>query len=340
MSRLTRRSLLLASPGLGVAAVAAGCASKPAPAGPAPFLVDLDRDPDRVIDLWPNGAPGGENTALNQHFVHRDNAFGLKDRAVHEVTHPTLSLFRSPSPNGSVMLIIPGGGYSWVVVEKEGFEGARYFNTFGYDVYVMSYRLPHQGWSGGPDTPLQDAQRAVRVIRSRAAEEGHRPDRLIVAGFSAGGHVAGSLCQRFDAPVYPAADAADALSARPDLGALIYPVASMDPAHAHPGSRRNLIGETPDSAVQRKYDLTTAPSPDGPPLFLLHTLDDEAVPVENTLMLAAACRAAGVDAVTHTFRSGGHGFGLRGIDGTPVAVWPKLLMDWAREYEAQESSTG
>lgn len=103
----------------------------------------------------------------------------------------------------------------------------------------------------------------------------------------------------------------------------------MQPPFEHEGSRIKLIGDTPGAAISRKYDLTTAPNPDGPPVFILHALDDEAVPVENGLLLALAYRKAGADAVIHTFREGGHGFGLRGIEGTPVAIWPRLVMDWA-----------
>lgn len=324
---MDRRQLLL----MGSAGALAACATPLATTSniKLPLLVDLDREPDFIITLWPDGAPGGENVDLAQHYVDRDNPFGLKDRAVHDVTNPTLSLFRAQKPAGKTMLIIPGGGYKWVVVEKEGYEGARYFNRFGYDVYVMDYRLPHQGWSAGPDTPLQDAQRAARVIRSRAAQDGINPDSLMVMGFSAGGHLAGSLCQRFDAPVYHPVDEADALSARPDLGVLVYPVTLMRQPFAHEGSRTNLIGPSPSDELYTMYDLTTAPNPGGPPIFLLHALDDEAVPIENTLQLAAAYRRAGVPAVVHTFREGGHGIGLRGIEGKPVSAWPKLVMNWA-----------
>lgn len=330
MPKFTRRAVMA-----GAAGGAAACAATPSRSvdampdvgvGKRPsLLVELDRAPDEVIEIWPNGAPGGEGVELDEHYVERDNAFGLRDRAVHEVTSPTLSLFRAAKPNGSVILLIPGGGYRWVVVEKEGFEGARYFNQFGADVYVMSHRLPHQGWAAGPDTPLQDAQRAMRLVR--ALNQGKD---IAVMGFSAGGHLAGSLCQRFAADVYEPIDAIDELSARPDLGVLVYPVTMMSAPYAHEGSRRHLIGETPSPELFAKYDLTTAPNPDGPPLFLLHTLDDAAVPVENSLELARAARAAGVPATIHVFDEGGHGFGLRGIEDKPVAAWPQLAMDWAR----------
>lgn len=324
MADIIRRNILLGSAGLSLLA----CQTSPSTAAPqatysSPLLIDLDRSPDDEIDLWPEEAPGAENVTVEEKYVSRDNPFGLKDRAAHNVTQPTLTFFKAEKPNGSTILIIPGGGYKWVVVEKEGFEGARYFNTLGYDVYVLKYRLPHQGWKASSDTPLQDAQRAVRKIRSLRNND----SKVIVMGFSAGGHLAGSLCQRFDAPVYDAVDAADSLSARPDLGILVYPVALMRAPHAHEGSRINLIGDGTDVQFA-KYDLTTAPNPEGPPIFMLHALDDEAVPVENSLTLVAAYRKAGVPAVIHTFEKGGHGFGLRGIDDLPVHIWPKLVDDW------------
>lgn len=327
MTHFNRRTMLAAS----LALTATACSSLPFNAkAPQQLLVDLDRQPDEEFSIWPSTPPGGTTQTLNEHYVERDNSFGLYDRAAHEVTDPTLTLFRAPDPDGSAIIIIPGGGYKWVVVEKEGFEGARYFNKFRTHVYVLKYRLPHQGWAGGSDAPLQDAQRAMRVIRSRAKSDGVDPTRLLVMGFSAGGHLAGSLCQRFDAPVYEPIDAIDQLSARPDLGVLVYPVALMSRPHAHEGSRIHLIGENPSPEAYAKYDLSTAPSPDGPPLFLLHTLDDKAVPVENTLKLASAARRAGVSTALHIFNEGGHGFGLRGIEGTPVAKWPQLVLDWAR----------
>jgi len=299
------------------------------PADP-PLLVDPGRQPDAVIDLWPAGAPGGDGVKLTERIVERDNPFGLPDRAAHEVTTPTLSVFRPQKPNGTAILIIPGGGYSWVVIDKEGFEGARWFSRAGATVYILKHRLPHQGWTAGPDTPLQDAQRAIRTIRARAAEDGVDPARVMVMGFSAGGHVAGSLATRFDAEVSPPADATDRLSARPDAAVLMYPVVTMQPGAAHAGSRRNLLGETPSADMTEKYSLETSPPASTPPIFLLHAADDASVPVENSLLLFSALKKAGVPAALHVFETGGHGFGLRGIDEDPRRTWPSLVVDWSR----------
>lgn len=329
MMRINRRNLLLAGASLPMTSCAAGGRPRPA-AETNTFIFDINRKPDEEIELWPDGPPGGDNVTVVEQYVERDNPFGLPDRAAHNVTRPTLSLFRAANPNGTAILIIPGGGYKWVVVEKEGYEGARYFNRSGAHVYVLKYRLPHQGWAAGPDTPLQDAQRAMRIIRQRATTDGVDPTRVMAMGFSAGGHLAGSLTQRFDASVYDAVDIADSQSARPDLSVLVYPVALMGSPFTHAGSQECLLGTAPSAEALSKYDLSNAPNPEGPPVFLLHTLDDGAVPVENSLQLVAAYRRANVPAVIHVFDEGGHGFGMRGIEDTPLAAWPSLVIDWAR----------
>lgn len=299
------------------------------------FLVDPGRAPDLEIELWPGGAPGGEGVKLTEHVVNRDNPFGLVDRAAHDVTRPTLSVFRPERPDGSAILIIPGGGYRWVVIDKEGFEGARWFSRQGATVYVLKHRLPHQGWAAGPDTPLQDAQRAIRLIRSRAEADSVDPGRVMVMGFSAGGHVAGSLATRFDARVYEPVDRADELPARPDSVALMYPVVSMKAGVAHAGSRTNLIGDAPAQAMIDRYSLEVAPPSTTPPTLLIHAADDESVPVENALLMFEALRKAGVTTSLHVFDSGGHGFGLRGIEADSRSAWPGLVIDWGHRARAQ-----
>ncbi|QGZ95634.1 alpha/beta hydrolase [Terricaulis silvestris] len=323
-----RRSILT------LPAALAACATPAiAPQSETTLLIDLDRQPDEDIPLWPGTPPGGEGVTLRERIVERTNPFGLVDRAAHEVTRPIIQRFNAQNPDGSALLIIPGGGYSWVVIEKEGYEGARWFSRRGITTYVLRHRLPHQGWAAGADTPLQDAQRAVRVIRARAAQDGINPARLTVMGFSAGGHVAGSVATRFNARVYEPIDADDELSARPDLSALMYPVITMRAPHAHPGSRRNLLGENPTDARVAAYSLEAAPPADTPPTFIMHAADDPAVPVENTLNYSAALRAARVPTEMHIFERGGHGFGLRGLDQNSARTWPELFLNWRRMRE-------
>ncbi|WOI52395.1 alpha/beta hydrolase [Parvularcula sp. LCG005] len=302
-------------------------------APPYALLVDIDRQPDLVLPLWPEGPPGGVPKGLTEEIIERTNVYGLPDRAAVKITTPTLTVFRRAEPTGEVILLIPGGGYSRVVVEKEGWEGARYFNQHGITAYVMTYRLPQFDWQGGADTPLQDAQRAIRLVRSRAEADGIDPGKITVMGFSAGGHVAGSLGTRFDAIVYEGSNEVDALSARPDRLVLVYPVASMADGVTHEGSRTNLLGDAPVETELQAYSIDKNARADAPPTFLLHTADDAAVPVENSLRVFREFTAAGVPVSLHVFPHGEHGFGLRGIEGTPLGQWPQMVVDWMRSTD-------
>lgn len=284
------------------------------------------------MSLWRGATPpGGDGVTVAEEVVDRSPPPApLRDRIVRGVSNPALTVFRPRRPNGASLLIIPGGGYRWVVRDKEGFECAARFAAAGVMVYVMTYRLPGDGWAAGPMTPLQDAQRALRRVRAEALRPNSRldPSRVGVMGFSAGGHVAGCLSLMFDTPAYAATDADDALSARPDLSVLVYPVATMKQPLAHAGSRALLIGETAPPALERRWSLEDNARPDAPPTFLLHAADDTSVPVENSLQLAAALRAANVPTQLHVFEEGGHGFGLRFARGKPVEVWPELVLGW------------
>ncbi len=305
MADWTRRTLLTAS---GLAAAAPALAAAP-----------------RVIPIWPNGPPGGEGVSVTEAVVERNPPPNpLRDRYVKHVRTPTLTVFTPARPSGASLLMTPGGGYKWVVMDKEGYECAERFAAAGVTVYVASYRLPADGWADGPAAPLQDAQRALRLVRSLAAD----PRRVGVMGFSAGGHVAGCLSLMFDTPTYAPVDSVDSLSARPDLSMLMYPVATMHPAFAHAGSREQLLGPAPTADQECRWSLEDNARADAPPTFLLHAGDDAAVPVENSLRLYDALRAAKVETEMHVFEEGGHGFGLRFTAGRSVAAWPALVEAW------------
>lgn len=299
------------------AALLAGAAALPALAEAAP----------EVLPLWPDEPPGGAAVTVQEQVVERNqDPAGLKDRYVQHVRRPTLTVFRPARPNGASLLIAPGGGYRWVVMDKEGYECAGRFAAAGFTVFVMTYRLPADGWAAGPAAPLQDVQRAMRLVRRRGPD----PARVALMGFSAGGHVAGCGALMFDRTAYAPVDAADTLSARPDLSLLCYPVASMDPSIAHAGSRHELLGDNPTPAAQAAWSLESQARADGPPTFLLHALDDRSVPPANSLRLMEALRAQGVPVEAHLFEEGGHGFGLRYAVGKPVAAWPDLALGWMR----------
>lgn len=299
------------------------------PHGTVPVAPGLP-EPVETIDLWPNGAPGMPATPLKEVVDERSKDAQVTDRAVYGITRPRMVVFRPAIPNGSAVLVTPGGGYRWVVIDKEGYEIARWLSARGFTVFVLFYRLPGEGWAAGPDVALSDAQRAMRLIRARARDYGILPERVAAMGFSAGGHVCGDLATRFAAHAYAPVDDADRLSARPDVAAPIYAVQSMTAPLAHPGSRELLIGAGASRDLERRHTPAANVTRETPPTFLVHAEDDDVVPVDNTLQMRAALKAAGVPVETHLFTHGGHGFGLRRAQGKPVAFWPELFLNWAR----------
>lgn len=254
----------------------------------------------------------------------------VTDRAVYGISRPRMAVFRPDRPNGAAVLITPGGGYRWVVVDKEGYEMARWLAARGFTAFVLFYRLPGEHWAAGPDVMLADAQRAMRLIRHRARDFAVMPERVAAMGFSAGGHVTTDLAARFAAKVYAPVDAADQLSAKPLCVAGIYPVVSMDAAIAHPGSRALVLGNAPSTEREAAHSPDRNVPADAPPHFLLHGEDDDVVPVENTMRLRAALKAKSIPVETHLFANSGHGFGLRKSIGKPVEAWPELWRAWAR----------
>lgn len=294
------------------------------------------------IPLWPNGlAPGDVALPNPQHIVERSSDPALPDRAMTRISEPYMVVYRPPRPNGAALLVTPGGGYARVVLDKEGSALVPAFvERGGYTLFVLRYRLPGEGHPHAADVPLADAQRAMRLIRARAVEFDVDPQRIGVMGFSAGGHVAASLATRFDERAYAPLDDADALSARPDLQLLIYPVIGMEPPIAHAGSRTQLLGAHPDPAQVRRYSPQQHVHRQTPAAFLLHAQDDDVVPVANTQVYLQALLDAQVPVQAHVFPVGGHGFGVRGIADSTLAAWPQLAMDWMQwQFQNTQTST-
>ena len=283
--------------------------------------------PTETIDLWPKGAPGMPKVALIETVNERSTDPELTDRAVFGISRPRMAVFRPDVSNGAAVLITPGGGYRWVVVDKEGYELGRWLSARGFTVFVLFYRLPGEGWAAGPDVALSDAQRAMRLIRHNARRYGIDPLRVAAIGFSAGGHVCADLVARFATPTYAPVDIADTLSPRPFCAAPIYPVVSMSPANAHPGSRKLLIGD--DDLLEAAHSPHLNIAVNSPPCFIVHAEDDDIVPVANSFLLRDALKAKGVAVESHFFANGGHGFGLRKAIGKPVGIWPDLFLAWA-----------
>lgn len=324
---IDRRTLLAGS----LAAVATpACAQMRAPTTPQSRWL-THPDPTETIELWPREAPDASRRLPVETVRERSADPAYNDRYVFGISRPRMAVFRPAQPNGDAVLIMPGGGYRWVVIDKEGYEMARWLAERGVTAFVLFYRLPHEGWSSGPDTPLIDAQRAMRLIRHRAPAFGIDPKRICAMGFSAGGHVCASLMTRFSESVYRPVDAVDALPARPDAAAPIYPVISMSPPSVHAGSRAHLIGDHPSTEVEHRYNPALNVPADAPAAFLLHAEDDESVPVANSLMMRESLRAKKVPVETHLYPDGGHGFGLRLSKGHSVEGWEHVFYAWCHD---------
>jgi acetyl esterase/lipase len=273
------------------------------------------------IPLWPGDPPGKAG------FAPQPSADEVAPIFLHDVSSPDLHVFRAARPNGHALLVMPGGAYRFVSVVNEGVEVAARLNPAGVTVFVLTYRLPGEGWERRADVPLQDAQRAMRIIRSRASEFGIDPEKVSALGFSAGGHLAATLATQHAESTYAGIDAADQLSARPFAAALIYPVVTMKSPGTHEMSRIALLGEAPSEAeiAHRSAELQVEATT--PAVFAVHAMDDPAVPVENTLNFVSAMRAAKRPIEAHLLQEGGHAFGV-GYPHTPSAFWPEVFLAW------------
>lgn len=325
---LARRSLFALAGGAAV--VAAAGARAHGAAGDDPLIGSLrqQRDPDLRLPLWPQGALPAPPAGLTDNVRQIGNVTTYKDRNRGGITMPDLSIFRAPRPNGAAVLLIPGGAYERVGIDREGEDVARGLNTRGYSCGVLAYRLPHEGWADGWEVPLADAQRAMRLLAAQGAALGFAPDAVHVLGFSAGGHLAATLALDPARAARAPADALDRTSARPASLGLLYPVITMDPAATHAPSRRNLIGAAPSEALVARFSLERHVTPACPPAFLLGASDDKPVPIANSYRFAAALAAARVPHALHVFDQGGHGFGLRLAQDRAVAGWLRLYLDW------------
>lgn len=282
---------------------------------------------EQRIPLWPE-RPAGTPPDLGPQIAERSESLYRADRALTGIVDPSLTVFLPEAPNGTSVIIAPGGSYRRVVLDKEGSEIAAALAEKGVTAFVLAYRLPGEGHAAGADAPLADGQRAIRLVRQGAKEWGLDPDRIGFLGFSAAGHLGASLIAQHDRAFYAPADATDEVSARPDFGALIYPVVTMQDGAVHEGSRSALLGEAPTDAMKDSYSPERHVTADAPETFIVLSDDDPSVPPANAVRFYSALHEAGVKAELHIFRDGGHGFGIRGAGDLPVARWPLLLEDW------------
>ena len=273
-----------------------------------------------VLDVWRGAPPGGEAVTVKETVIERSTTPGLRDRALLGIRRPSLTIYTPEKPDGSAVLILPGGAYLRVVIDKEGEETARRLAAHGITAAGLMYRLPADGWAAGRDAPLQDAQRALRLLRSGVAG---RLDaaRIGVLGFSAGGDLAAALSLRADGVTYERTDQADRVSARPDFSVLMYP--ALDMSVTPPDGRPPMPPRAPLLGFVTRWS---------PPAFIVHAADDETVSVDHSLRLFAALKAVDVPAEMHIFSAGGHGFGVRLAAGKPAEAWPDLLVRWGQHH--------
>lgn len=261
-----------------------------------------------AMPLWPNGAPGAKGSAPED--------------------IPSIQLYQPPADkaNGAAIVVCPGGGYG-ALAAHEGHDVAVWLNSIGVTAVVLKYRLGRFGYRH--PSMLQDAQRAIRTTRAKAAEWKIDPNRVGIMGFSAGGHLTSTAATHFDAGDPNATDPIEKQSSRPDVAIMCYAVITMTDPFTHAGSRKNLLGDTPSPELIDLLSNEKQVTEKTPPTFLFHTEDDKAVPVENSLQFAAALRKAKVPYEMHIYETGRHGVGLAPTIPA-LSTWPKLLENWLR----------
>ena len=284
----------------------------------------------QVLRLWPSTPPGATGNLPREHFEERVQG-GVANRVLVGVAQPQLECVRPRKPNGAALLVIPGGGYIEEWIDKEGGEIAERFAAAGITSFILHYRLPREGWTHPLDAPVQDAQRAIRVLRARASELQIDPRRICAMGFSAGGHLAASVSTRGLA-TYPQVDDADVGSARPDLCALLYPLIDMSVVAHNEAIKAAMLGAAADEADILAHTPTRSVDHDTPPTFLVSAFDDPLVSPQHSIGYANALRENKVSAELHIFEAGGHGFGVRQPATMPVAAWPALFLSWAARH--------
>ncbi len=264
-------------------------------------------DDVNTILLWEHGAPGAKGDA--------------------EKDKPKLLAHPAEKATGAAIIICPGGAYGHLAMDHEGSQVADWLNSLGITAFVLDYR--HAGKGYQYPAPLDDAQRAIRYVRTHAADWKIDPAKIGIMGFSAGGHLASTTGTHFDTGKPDADDPIDRASSRPDFLILCYPVVSMTSEFTHKGSRKNLLGDNPDPELARTLSNATQVSAKTPPTFIFQTDADTTVPAENSVEFYLALRKAKVPAEMHIYQNGKHGLGLAPTDAV-LSTWKDRLADWLK----------
>lgn len=286
------------------------------------------------LELWPDGVPDSQ-PSLEKEIDNQTDALSIS-----KVQKPSIEVYLPVKKisTGQAVLICPGGGYTHLAYDWEGTQIAKWFNTKGIAGIVLKYRLPNSASvKTSYEAPLQDAKRAIRLIRSHADEWNIDKNKVGVMGFSAGGHLASTLGTHFNAEETVPEDSIRSINARPDFMILLYPVITMKKEFTHMGSRKSLLGENPSKELVKEFSNEEKVQIDTPPTFIVHATDDNVVPVENSIEFYQALVKHHVDTEMHIYPEGGHGFAFARNKGY-LRSWPARLEDWLQRLEEKEIS--
>ena len=299
-----------------------------ASAGPLVPCAAAQATPEE-IRLWPGRPPGKGQITGPEKVGSEGGGFG----AVSNISTPRMRVYRPAVPNGAAVLVAGGGGYFRIQLWKESTPAAQWLQAHGFTVFELIYRLPNDGWDAS--APFMDAQRAMKIIRSRASEFALDPARIGIMGFSAGGHLAGFTAYQPARALYAGTDAIEQVSARPDFAVLLFPVVTLRKPFDTTRTRREIIGDKASAKAEAEWSLDTWASKDAPPTIIFAAADDPTTPPGHGILLFQTLIAAGASAELHLFRNGGHGWGL----GTPeqvISQWPTLFAHWAQSLKIIE----
>ena len=279
--------------------------------------------------LWPDGHIPNQKKSDEKEKVFETDIIRITN-----VQNPSIEIYL-PSKSirtGKAVMICPGGGYGVLAYDWEGTDFAKLLNAKGIAAFVLKYRLPISSSIIDPKwAPLQDAQQALRLIRLNAKKWNINPNQIGIMGFSAGGHLASTLGTHYnEKEIINSNNPLENISARPDFMALIYPVITFDKRYYHGGSKNNLIGKDAPDDLINKFSNNLQVNSNTPPTFLVHSADDEGVPIENSLLFYKALLKNNVSAEMHLYPKGGHGYGLARGKGS-LENWPNILLNWIRE---------
>ncbi|MBS1947978.1 MAG: alpha/beta hydrolase [Bacteroidetes bacterium] len=279
--------------------------------------------PQAVISLYDGNLPNSRPSPDDEYPTYEGEN---KILIVHHVSRPSLTVFPADKKkaNGTAVIICPGGGYSILAASHEGYDVAKKLNEWGIAAFVLKYRIPDDKTMVNKEIgPLQDAQRAIQMVRENAKEWGIDPGKIGIMGFSAGGHLASTAGTHFTSPVI---DNKKNTSLRPDFMILVYPVISFTDSIGHIGSRDNLLGKNPSPEKIKEYSNELQVNAGTPPAFLVHAGDDDVVKVQNSIYFYEAEQRNKLPAALHIYPHGGHGFGMN--NPTTKDQWMERLRNW------------